>query len=190
MNVSNKEWFCHQCSLQFDSKQIHSLHLKLLHKQKNVKRSNKNVLKSNELISSDDKLDSSNQIPSNQDEKKIFECESCQYYHSQKVNLNVHIAPVHERKKPFKCEFCNNTYSRKNILNQHIASIPENQSFKCNICNYNCCFKSNLNRNIACSLKIILKKMLSQFMKEREYSNVSYIKDVSRYGRLTHTDFC
>ena len=47
------------------------LQLKLLQKQNYSKRCTRNELKSNEPISSDDKLDSNNQIASNQDKKNF-----------------------------------------------------------------------------------------------------------------------
>ena len=33
MKVCKKEWFCFQCSLQFDSSSVFHLHLRLLHKE-------------------------------------------------------------------------------------------------------------------------------------------------------------
>ena len=125
MNVTKRDGFCHQCSLQFDSKQIYSLHLWVVHKQENSKRSIKNELKSIKPISSLEISDSNSQIASDQNKKKKFKCKHCQYYSSQKGTLNVHIASVHERKKPFKCEFCDKTYSRKNDLNEHVFSKDE-----------------------------------------------------------------
>ena len=62
MNVKKKEWFCYQCSLQFDSQHVYGLHLKLMHKHINAKRSNKNKLKTIEQISIDENSDSIIQI--------------------------------------------------------------------------------------------------------------------------------
>ena len=125
MNITKKDWFCHQCSLQFDSMHIYSLHLKLLHRHKNAKRSNKSDINSNKPISSDEKSHSNNQIALDQNKKKTFKCEHCKYNSSQRGNLNVHIASVHERKKPFKCEFCKYTSPTKQTLIKHVASVHE-----------------------------------------------------------------
>ena len=150
MNILHKNWFCHQCSLQFDSKYIYSLHLKLLHKHKNAKRSNKNELKLDESISSDEKSDSNNQIASDQKKKKTFKCEICQYYSSRKSNLNVHITSVHKEKKSFKCKFCKYASSVKGNLKCHISSVHEGKKpFKCEFCKYTCYQKVHLETHIA-----------------------------------------
>ena len=73
--------------------------------------SNKNELKSNKPILGDEKLDSNTQRASDQNKKKTYKCGICQYYSSQRGNLTVHIASVHEEKKSFKCEICNYTCS-------------------------------------------------------------------------------
>ena len=62
MNISKKEWFCYQCSLQFDSSLVYDLHLKLLHKHIIETKSIKNEPKTNDLLANDEKSDSSNQI--------------------------------------------------------------------------------------------------------------------------------
>ena len=135
MNISKKEWFCYHCSLQFDSKHVYNLHLKLLHKGINAKRPYKNKAKSNESMSRDEKSVSNNQIASDQNEKKSFKCEICQYYSSHRGNLNAHIASVHEGRRKFKCELCNYTCSAKSDLNKHVASVHEGKKpFKCKFC--------------------------------------------------------
>ena len=150
MNITKKDWFCHQCSLQFDSKEIYSLHSKLLHKQKNIKSSYKDGLKLDKPISREEKLGSNSQIDSNQYKNKALKCELCQYYSSHRGNLNVHIASVHEGKKPFKCEFCNHTCSQKGHLKTHIASVHERKKpFKCEKCNYCCSEKGNMRQHIS-----------------------------------------
>ena len=55
MNISNKDWFCYQCSLQFHSKAIYGVHLKLLHKVLVEEKSDKNKLTLDKSISSDQK---------------------------------------------------------------------------------------------------------------------------------------
>ena len=99
MNIPNREWFCVLCSLQFDSKLVYNLHLKLLHKHIIQKKSIKNKCKSNDSLTSYDKSDSTSKILLDQAKKKIFECKICEYNFSQRKHLNVHIASVHEEKK-------------------------------------------------------------------------------------------
>ena len=70
MNNTKKDWFCYQCSLQFDSKHIYSLHIRLLHKPIIETKSIKNELTSNEPLACVKKLDLGNQIISDQDRKK------------------------------------------------------------------------------------------------------------------------
>ena len=125
MNITNKDCFCYQCLLQFDSKHNHSLHLKLLHKQKNPKIFNKNELKSNKHISSEEKLVSNNQITSYQKKTNSFKGELCEYYSSRGSNHNVHIASDHEGKKKFMCDLCSYNFSSKLNLNKHISSVHE-----------------------------------------------------------------
>ena len=62
MNISKKEWFCYQCSLQFDSNLAYVRHLKLLHKQIIETKFTINEPKTNELLANDTKSDSNNQI--------------------------------------------------------------------------------------------------------------------------------
>ena len=43
MNITQKDWFCYQCSLQFDGQHVYTLHSKLLHKQK-TRRKTKSII--------------------------------------------------------------------------------------------------------------------------------------------------
>ena len=80
MNITKKDWFCYQCSLQFNSNHIYTFHLKLMHKDLIETNSVKNELSSNELAC-DKKSDSNNQIALDQNviwiqlfsQRKIFE---------------------------------------------------------------------------------------------------------------------
>ena len=77
MNITKKGWFCSQCSLQFDSQHVYSLHLEHVHKIET--KSINNGFKSNEPLACNENLDSRNQIVSGQDENKTLKCASCQY---------------------------------------------------------------------------------------------------------------
>ena len=47
----------------------------------------------------------------------------CDASFSQKGNLNVHIASVHEEMKPFKCKICDASFSHKATLLSHKATL-------------------------------------------------------------------
>ena len=105
MKTDQKKWFCKQCSLKFNSSSIYSLHLKLVHKNRNVKAAIKNE---EEIKESDETENKFAVIPDFgkdkaivQPGKKTFKCEFCDYS-STKEHLNRHISSVHEGKKPFK----------------------------------------------------------------------------------------
>ena len=109
MNIAKKEWFCFPCSIQFDSKHVYSLHLKLLHKDMILTKSIIKQLESYEPVASEEMSISSNQIATHQNERKTFDYKNCQYSFTQRDHLNVHIASIREENKPLKCKFCNYT---------------------------------------------------------------------------------
>ena len=92
---TKKDWFCYQCSLQFDSQHAYSLHLKLIHK---YILETKNKLRLQELHASKEKSDLCNQIVADKNEKKTFECEICQYSSYRRDHLDRHVASIHEGK--------------------------------------------------------------------------------------------
>ena len=48
------------------------------------------------------------------------------------VNLNQHVASVHEEKNPFKCKVCDYRYSKIGELIHHIELVHEERNpFKC-----------------------------------------------------------
>ena len=121
MNVSKKDWFCYQCSLQFNSSQVYDLHLKLLHKQIET-QSIKNEPKSNEVLANDTKSDICNQIVSLQTEMKTFKCEICEYRSPQKSHLKRHMLSNHSVQKMNKCAICSGNFETKPKLQEHIES--------------------------------------------------------------------
>ena len=125
MNIIKKDWYCYQCTLQFDSSRIFVLHLKLVHKQKTQIKSIKQESKSTELPTGKSKVvaksDSKEKVAPVDHSKKNFKCEICNYTTSHKRHYNKHIASVHERKKPFQCDFCNYTCSENGSLKKHVV---------------------------------------------------------------------
>ena len=57
--------------------------------------------------------------------KNVAECFICKRTFSNKGNLKIHIAAVHEGKKPFKCSICDFKFSVKRNLTRHMASVHE-----------------------------------------------------------------
>ena len=84
MNITHKDWFCYQCSFQFDSQHVYSLHLKLLHKHRFEKKSIANKLESIEPHASAEKSDLDNQIVLDQNEKKIVNGEVFPFSNSKR----------------------------------------------------------------------------------------------------------
>ena len=64
----------------------------------------------------------------------------CSYSYAIKVNMNKHVASVHEGKKPYKCYFCDHICSQQSDLNKHEGKKP----FKCDICDYGCSTKGSM----------------------------------------------
>ena len=54
------------------------------------------------------------------------------YSYAIKVNMNKHVASVHEGKKPYKFDFCDHSCSQQSDLNKHEGKKP----FKRDICDY------------------------------------------------------
>ena len=73
---------------------------------------------------------------------RIDSIEICKAEFRQKVNLNTHIAKVHEEMKPFKCDLCNAKFTSKHSLNGHIAAVHY-------LCNAKFTQKPSLNRHNA-----------------------------------------
>ena len=124
MNIIKKDWYCYQCTLQFESSHIFSLHLKLVHKQIIQTKSIKNEPKSIEFLKSKSKMiiksDSNEQIVSVDHEKKTFKCKICNYKTSNKANFNSHFASIHKEGKRFDCNFCLNLFMKKRSLSNVI----------------------------------------------------------------------
>ncbi len=55
MDCLQKDWYCIQCSLQFDSKILYDLHIKLVHVIQILTKSIENEPKKNESLQGEDK---------------------------------------------------------------------------------------------------------------------------------------
>ena len=85
-----------------------------------------------------------NDKPSNRKRKRVMQnvsekrrriskehiCQVCDVVFSQKGNLNVHIAAIHEGKKSFNCDICNTQFTSKHGMKGHISAIHEGKK-KC-----------------------------------------------------------
>ena len=70
---------------------------------------------------------------------KPFKCDICDYYCSQKSDMNTYVVSVHEGKKPFKCGICKYSSSQKQQMKRHIVSVHEKK------------FNFRIDLNIICS---------------------------------------
>ena len=51
----------------------------------------------------------------------------CSYSYAIKVNMNKHVASVHEGKKAFKCRICDKSFSEKGSVKRHVSRIHESK---------------------------------------------------------------
>ena len=150
-----KDIYCNRCSLQFHSKSVFSVHLSLVHKEKNESK------KQSTLFINDAKTKkvsfkyenfysgfSSKQVmdPSNHEKNETFKCNTFQLNTSQKNDLKKHKQKqsiecdseykskegldhhrlsVHERKKSLQCSICDTGFLEKRNLYNHMAAIHE-----------------------------------------------------------------
>ena len=161
MNITEKDWFCHQCFLQFGSKHIYNLHLKLMHKHINAKRSNKNKLKTIEQISIDENSDSIIQIISYW--TKTLKCDFCQYCTSQKGHLKSHVLQfMKERSHSNACFATILVLKRITWINMLLQFMNERSPSYASFA------------TIVVLKEVAWKHMLLLFMKGRSHSNVSF----------------
>ena len=127
MDCIQKAWYCTQCSLQFDSKDIYGLHKRLVHVQQILTKhiiNEQNKKKS--LQSEDEPLPKATPHKESQllhNKEKTLKCESCEYSCSRKGHLTRHVASVHEGEKQFKCKYCGYSFSQKGRLTGHFESV-------------------------------------------------------------------
>ena len=129
-------YFCKQCSLQFFKFDIFKEHVLLLHP--NSSRTFEALIRSSkkETLVETTKLDDPNSsstdnkdnILSDFDRNKLFECKLCELKFGAKCNLLKHKTSVHKGKKPFKCSLCSATFARKEPLYSHISSIMKTKN--------------------------------------------------------------
>ena len=126
-----KETFCNECSLQFHTKSVFSLHLSIVHKQKNQKTEDSTLNSKSETI-----------------------CNICSLQYGSKSEYAVHLSIVHEKKNQLKeesntlsefeakrrkisfvCEICDVSFTSRPNLNDHITSDhEEKKNIKCHLC--------------------------------------------------------
>ena len=154
MDCFQKDWYCTQCSLQFDSKCVYDLHIKFVHVLQILTKSIENEPKTNESHQGEDKIlpisPFHEKSPLLLNKNKPFQCEKCSFCCSQKTKLKRHVAIVHDKKKPFSCRKCDYTCSQKRHLKEHDTTLHEGKKpFKCESCDYSCARKGTIDRHIA-----------------------------------------
>ena len=153
MEVTMRDLYCYECSLQFDTKNVFDVHLSVVHSKKIDTKQESESQPSVVPETKDVKISHPDEETTWKNEsqggevsiktalihEKQFKCDVCFKKFANKGYLKNHVASVHEGKKTFKCEFCNHTFSQKINLKSHVASIHEGKKpFKCEFCNYTC----------------------------------------------------
>ena len=77
-----------------------------------------------------------------------FQCNSCDYQATQKVNLTQHKKRIHEKGKDNECEKCDKKYFSKSELKIHTDAIHNGIVFKCNHCGKTFSIKSVYKRHL------------------------------------------
>ncbi|XP_023230411.1 zinc finger protein 184-like [Centruroides sculpturatus] len=88
-------------------------------------------------------------MKSNEDEEKIYQCNTCGKRFKYKHILENHIR-IHTGERPFVCNICGIRFSNSGILINHKRVHSEGQKFKCNYpnCTFDTKYKSNLLRHV------------------------------------------
>ena len=117
-----KNFFCENCSLQFNKKIVFDLHLSLVHGEKI------------EVKDEDNKESLIEFVPGNPRGKilasKIHDVENITEVVQKFSKLNK------RNEKPFKCKICDAKFARNSKLTNHIAEVHE-KPIKCDICKSN-----------------------------------------------------
>ena len=156
--MTEMDFFCKKCSLQFGKKYVYDLHLSLVHGEKmEVKteppNSEKNSFK-NEQLNYEEKFQKPQETVREKEASylvvhKSIKCNICDATFKTNQNLKKHIRSVHEGKR-FKCKSCDASFTQKDSLSRHVTSVHEGKKpFKCNICDANFTQKGNLNGHIS-----------------------------------------
>ena len=172
-----KEFYCFQCSLQFENRTIYDMHLKLLHEYENHAKSIfgveiKQKMKESHVLSQSNINFSNSQVVKHINieslkqgigslRKKILNCNICNSLFVSKQQLKIHIFSVHEGKKLFQCDYCDTSFTQKGNLKVQVQSVHEGKkSFACSSCGARFSQRNNL------------KFTFPLFMKERNYFSV------------------
>ena len=86
---------------------------------------------------------------SDNEKKKLFQCDSCKYSCDLKYSFKRHVEQVHEKKKQYKCDLCDVCCSQMAGLKKHIRAIHKQEIvYKCNICEFSCSTTANLKNHV------------------------------------------
>ena len=162
MTPRKENLFCHRCELQFRTKSIHQLHLKLIHKKcegkdllsckrKRVENTDDVPIPKNRkqmpiiVVEKIDQLKSSVHEGKNKSKSKM-----CGASFIEKGSIKNHIELIHEGNKTVKCDICGAFLSKQQMNNHIVTAHEKNKQFKCEICNGNFTQKTLLKKHIDC----------------------------------------
>ena len=88
-------------------------------------------------------------VRSNNEKKKLFQCDSCKYSCDLKYSFKRHVEQVHEKKKQYKCDLCDVCCSQMAGLKKHVRAIHKQEIvYKCKICEFSCSTTANLKNHV------------------------------------------
>ena len=111
MEVLIRDFYCYECSLQFDTKYVFDVHLSVVHGKK--------------LDIKQEPYSQALVIPETQEPEHPREEIS---WKNQSIRRRTASTSGHKETEPFKCDICNAEFTSKHVMKGHIATIHEGTS--------------------------------------------------------------
>ena len=108
MEVIWRDWYCQDCSLQFDNKTVFDLHMSLVHKEKLIIKEEQNLLDQSEERPVLDTFKSETLKSSEASQKKLKEIDTKQIIPNEEI-----------QQRPYSCKFCYKNFAGSYALKCH-----------------------------------------------------------------------
>ena len=128
MEVLKGDFYCYECSVQFDKKHVFDIHLSDVHEEQlDKKQGNDSQIlfipkakeleikhpEENSLKNKSKRTKVLKKAVSGHEGKEKIKCQICDTMFEQMGYLNKHMVTVHDGKKPFQCDICNFEFRQK-----------------------------------------------------------------------------